>query len=374
MEKSQPIVIVAENNSSVASGIVELFNVQNMADSDYVHTGETEIREEKFRNVVVSQVYQSATYFYNQQYIMPNLNTPMPEQIKIFSVGNNLTMEVGHLGGNIETITGIVNRYYVSSYSYFSGYFNGIGNPYLANNELEDNGMNFFCFFQARGSGVVYLIYRDGTYPSDTAEPQHFVIIENEMENVVEKSSGIPNVDLRKIYVDIFGGAVYILDKVRIECISTDGEKMSAVCKPITYGIRTSEGNIVENPIYPILSVTQKVECADVGLNGLLLNADTIVNIESIPPHTKVRYLFYPKEIGSPTITFKRTNLDKELIIPELNKIEGISNEDNCTKIDATIPKETKTREKQTDKHKGGLLCVFAIGLSILATYKLLKD
>jgi hypothetical protein len=108
-----------------------------------------------------------------------------------------------------------------------------------------------------------------------------------------------------------------------------------------------------------------------------LINSDSFFKIATIPPNTKIRYSFYPKEQGNPTITLKRTNLDKELIIPDLNKIDGVSQEKvleiQSPKTDAKNPNTAKTYTNDTDK-KCGWLWVLALGFGIFATYKLIKD
>jgi hypothetical protein len=103
-----------------------------------------------------------------------------------------------------------------------------------------------------------------------------------------------------------------------------------------------------------------------------LINSDSFFKIATIPPNTKIRYSFYPKEQGNPTITLKRTNLDKELIVPDLNKIDGVSQEKvleiQSQKTDAKNP-----NVPEKDK-RCSWLWLIAVGIGIFATYKLIKD
>lgn len=217
------------------------------------------------------------------------------------------------------------------------------------------------------------VIFRNGTQPS-TIETNGLIISEGETQNAVVKTSGVPNVPLSKIYANIFGGEVFSIGKLRIERISGTAD----VTEPISYRLQTSEGDMRENPIYPSISVIQQVDSViDVDLDGLLINSDGFFKIATIPPNTKIRYSFYPKEQGNPTITFKRADLDKELIIPDLNKIDGISQEKvsdiQSQKTDTKNPNKT-TADKNGNDKECGWLWVLALGFGIFATYKLIKD
>lgn len=229
------------------------------------------------------------------------------------------------------------------------------------------------------------VIFRNGTEPS-TIETNGLIVSEGETQNVVVKTSGVPNVPLSKIYANIFGGEVFAIGKLRIECISGTAD----VTEPISYRLQTSEGDMAENPIYPNISVIQHVDSViDVDLEGLMLNADSFFKITTIPPNTKIRYSFYPKEQGSPSITFKHTQLDKELIIPDLNKIDGISQEKvldiQSPKTDTENPSETQTgfvggssveeksKRQGEENKKCGWWWIIAVGIGIFATYKMTK-
>ena len=217
------------------------------------------------------------------------------------------------------------------------------------------------------------IIFRNGTEPT-TIETNGLIVSEGETQNVVVKTSGVPNVTLSKIYANILGGEVFSIGKLRIECLSG----MADVTEPISYRLQTSEGNMIENPIYPNISVIQQVDSViDVDLDGLLINSDGFFKIATIPPNTKIRYSFYPKEQGNPTITFKRADLDKGLIIPDLNKIDGISQEKvsdiQSQKTDTKNPNKT-TADKNGNDKECGWLWVLALGFGIFATYKLIKD
>ena len=363
MEKSQPIVIIAENTTSVVSDVVELFNTQGTIGGDYEHTGgRTEYQEELIGNYGYLPIQHSADYFNDNRYSDIPSNTGLENG---FVFGNSARIQlrtttdyfefIKEIGEFVATINGIEENVLA------------VGNLHLINGTYEDSGERC-CIVKNISDGSFYFIY-EGTYQIYQFDIYEVIDLGG---YIVEKSSGIPNVDLRKIYADILGGAVYVLSKVRIECISTNGDKKDVVCQPITYGIRTSEGDAVENPIYPTLSVLQKVECADVELNGLLLNSDTILNIASIPPHTKVRYMFYASEKSNPTITAFKTDLDKELIIPELNKIDGVSQE-KVLEIQSQKTDVKNPNVPEKDK-KCSWLWLIAVGIGIFATYKLIKD
>lgn len=223
------------------------------------------------------------------------------------------------------------------------------------------------------------IIFRNGTQPS-TIETNGLIVSEGETQNVVVKTSGVPNVPLSKIYANIIGGEVFQIGKLRIECISGTAD----ITEPISYRLQTSEGNMVSNPIYPNISVVQQVNSViDVDLDGLLLSTDSFFQIATIPPNTKIRYAFYPKEQGSPSITFKRTQLDKELIVPDLNKIDGISQDENLDTQSAKTEQEYTPENEEPSTYSGvrapktknnyGWWWIIAVGIGIYATYKITK-
>ena len=365
MEKSQPIVIIAENTTTQWSSEVVLFS---SVLEDYGNTGgEIQEKELIYQNDSQLSRKQSATYFYNRPYVTFGLS----DGGATFVEGNKFISKVG-LSDGISDTEQIVQKIQVTSYSYWSGQYNAIGNLSFLNDTLEDNGMDYAMFFAPIGSGVCFLIYREEKYPTDVNFVEFYHVTAE--GSIVQLSSGVPNVTLSKIYANILGGDIFKMGKLRIECISGTAD----ITEPISYRLQTSEGDMIENPIYPNISVIQQVDSViDVDLDGLLINSDGFFKIATIPPNTKIRYSFYPKEQGNPTITFKRADLDKELIIPDLNKIDGISQEKvsdiQSQKTDTKNPNKT-TADKNGNDKECGWLWVLALGFGIFATYKLIKD
>ena len=228
------------------------------------------------------------------------------------------------------------------------------------------------------------VIFRNGTQPT-TIDSGELLVFDSENENVVVLSSGIPNVDLKKIYADIVGGAVYTISKVRIECIF--GDSTSTITQPIEYGIRTSNGDCEKNPIYPNLSLIQHVKnVVDIEFDERLLNIDGSIDIQSIPAYTKVRYMFYPKEQVNPSITALHTDTDIDYQVPNLNNIEGDNNvlldseqpilEEENIASESNVPVGSAEQAKKLVKEKTGKKCwwwLLLVGAGVFITYKQLK-
>ena len=141
----------------------------------------------------------------------------------------------------------------------------------------------------------------------------------------VLKTSGVPNVNLRKIYAGMLAGNVYMFNKLRIECLEalTDAIKESSCGASISYQIKTSQGDIVARPIYPLISVVQQVKgVRDIELGDLIFNVDTSFTIESIPANTKMKYMFYATEQGSASGNLLRGDAGKQMETPQLNNID----------------------------------------------------
>ena len=141
----------------------------------------------------------------------------------------------------------------------------------------------------------------------------------------VIKTSGVPNVNLRKIYAGMLAGNVYMFNKLRIECLEalTDAIKESSCGASISYQIKTSQGDIVARPIYPLISVVQQVKgVRDIELGDLIFNVDTSFTIESIPANTKMKYMFYATEQGSASGNLLRGDAGKQMETPQLNTID----------------------------------------------------
>ena len=175
------------------------------------------------------------------------------------------------------------------------------------------------------------VIFRNGTEPTEV-DSGGLSVYDSEIENVVVLYSGVPNVSLEKIFADILGGSVYKVGVVRIECIESNGNENECVTNPITYRLETANGNMEESPIYPMLSVMQKVILADVNMDGKLLNTDTSFKIKSIPSNTKMKYSFYPVGMINPTMSNLNSETDKKLIVPNLNNIFEVGDE-GCENI-----------------------------------------
>lgn len=169
------------------------------------------------------------------------------------------------------------------------------------------------------------LIYRNGTQPS-SVNPNDIVIFTEEEENVVVKSSGIPDVSLKKIYADLIGGTVYLYDKLRIECIEAPNQMIqeSAGNSSLRYVLLTVQGRKVAKPIYPIISSMQSVKnIRDISFEEkMLFNADTSIKVASIPAKTTMKYYFYPSDEGTPTGQMLRGNTEQKLRVPNLNFID----------------------------------------------------
>lgn len=141
----------------------------------------------------------------------------------------------------------------------------------------------------------------------------------------VVKTSGVPNVTLRKIYAGMVAGNVYMFNKLRIECLEalTDAIKESSCGASISYQIKTAQGDIVARPIYPLISVVQQVKgVRDIELGDLIFNVDTSFTIESIPANTKMKYMFYAAEQGSASGILLRGESGKQMETPQLNTID----------------------------------------------------
>lgn len=141
----------------------------------------------------------------------------------------------------------------------------------------------------------------------------------------VIKTSGVPNVNLRKIYAGMLAGNVYMFNKLRIECLEalTDAIKESSCGASISYQIKTAQGDIVARPIYPLISVVQQVKgVRDIELGDLIFNVDTSFTIESIPANTKMKYMFYAVEQGSASGNLLRGESGKQMEAPQLNTID----------------------------------------------------
>ena len=141
----------------------------------------------------------------------------------------------------------------------------------------------------------------------------------------VIKTSGVPNVNLRKIYAGMLAGNVYMFNKLRIECLEalTDAIKESSCGASISYQVKTSQGDIVARPIYPLISVVQQVKgVRDIELGDLLFNVDTSFTIESIPANCKMKYMFYATEQGSASGNLLRGDAGKQMETPQLNTID----------------------------------------------------
>ena len=147
MEKSQPIVIVAENVSSVPSGIVELFDAKKVVGGgDYTRTGKTEILTEKFHNESSVEVKQTTEYGGN-----PYIEFDIGDDGESFVVGKEVVIKV-----NGQPKRGIVQEFDDG----VGGTIKGFGNPYLFNGSLyPDNGLDYFAFYE---SGAVIGNYISG--------------------------------------------------------------------------------------------------------------------------------------------------------------------------------------------------------------------
>ena len=141
MEKSQPIVIVAENQSSVWSGSVELFNAQNVVGGgEYDKTGETEIFTEKYKNQSTLPVQQDSQYGGN-----PYVQFDIGDDGATFETGKAITIKV-----NGQPKRGIVQEYDDGQ----GGIIKGFGNPYLFNSAMyQDNGLDYFAFYEGGEEG-----------------------------------------------------------------------------------------------------------------------------------------------------------------------------------------------------------------------------
>ena len=141
----------------------------------------------------------------------------------------------------------------------------------------------------------------------------------------VVKSSGVPQVNLRKIYAGMLAGNVYLFNKLRIECLEalTDAIKESSCGASISYQIKTAQGDVVARPIYPLISVVQQVKgVRDIELGDLIFNVDTSFTIESIPANTKMKYMFYATEQSSASGSLLRGDASKQMEAPQLNTID----------------------------------------------------
>ena len=141
MEKSQPIVIIAENQSSVWSGSVELFNAQNVVGGgEYDKTGETEILTEKYKNQSTLPVQQDSKYGGN-----PYVQFDIGDDGATFETGKLVTIKV-----NGEDKKGIVKEYDDGN----GNIIRGFGNPFLFNSTLyQDNGLDYFAFYEGGEEG-----------------------------------------------------------------------------------------------------------------------------------------------------------------------------------------------------------------------------
>ena len=141
MEKSQPIVIIAENQSSVWSGSVELFNAQNIVGGgEYDKTGETEIFTEKYKNQSTLPVQQDSQYGGN-----PYVQFDIGDDGVTFETGKLVTIKV-----NGEDKKGVVQEYDDGN----GNIIRGFGNPYLFNSTLyQDNGLDYFAFYEGEEEG-----------------------------------------------------------------------------------------------------------------------------------------------------------------------------------------------------------------------------
>jgi len=176
------------------------------------------------------------------------------------------------------------------------------------------------------------VIFKNGTQPT-TIDSGGLMVFDSEIENVVVLSSGVPNVSLEKIFADILGGSVYKVGVARIECVESIVNESGCVTTPIAYKLETANGNIEESPIYPMLSVLQKVILADIDMGGKLINTDTSFRIKSIPPKTTMKYSFYPVGMINPTLSNLNSDTNQKLTIPNLNNIYEVG-DDGCENID----------------------------------------
>ena len=144
-EKSEPIILVASNRSSVQSGEVELFDLQNVDIKDNTR-GKTEVLTEKYHNESSVEVKQTTEYGGN-----PYVEFDMGDEGESFVVGKEVVIKV-----NGQPKRGIVQEFDDGQ----GGTIKGFGNPYLFNSSLyPDNGLDYFAFYE---SGAVIGNYISG--------------------------------------------------------------------------------------------------------------------------------------------------------------------------------------------------------------------
>lgn len=172
MEKSQPLVIIAENQSSVWSGEVELFNAENVVGRDYDKTGKTEIYTQKYKNQSTLPIQQSSSQYGGNPYVQFDIG----DDGATFETGKIVTIKV-----NGEEKKGVVQEYNDGN----GNIIRGFGNPYLFNSTLyQDNGLDYFAFYEGEeeekaniirghsttGDDVTLSVYHDGTQSKITVQ------------------------------------------------------------------------------------------------------------------------------------------------------------------------------------------------------------
>lgn len=208
-------------------------------------------------------------------------------------------------------------------------FLNANGDQFYAN-----GGKNFYANGGAKAMSKPIIIIAENTASTDSDVVELFdassVLMGVGNYDVtgggkVVKTSGVPSVTLAKIYSDMVAGNVYMFNKLRIECLEalTDAIKESSCGSAIKYQIKTSQGDVVSHPIYPLISVVQQVKSVrDIELDNLLFNVDTSFEIESIPANCKMKYMFYATEQGTASGALLRGDAGKEYQEQSLNTID----------------------------------------------------
>ena len=121
--------------------------------------------------------------------------------------------------------------------------------------------------------------------------------------SLVVLTSGIPGVTFSQIMRAVANGETYRFTHLRIQVLdaSTESLKDSAADSSIQYSARTTLGETYSAPIYPMLSSIQQVKYIRDIQQTIIVNANAKFTVQDLTAGTKVRYMFYAQQIGSPT-------------------------------------------------------------------------
>lgn len=141
--------------------------------------------------------------------------------------------------------------------------------------------------------------------------------------SLIKLTSGVPGVTFPQIIRGIANGETYRIGHIRIQVLdaTTESLKNSAGDSSIEYATRTNLGERYATPLYPMISTVQQVEYIRDIMTPIIINNNTKFTVTEVTAGTKIRYMFYPAQIGSPTADLIAGNTAKNLDVKNPNVI-----------------------------------------------------